>query len=1037
MTPFKTVVVFVFLSLLGVMFIPQFAVDLEPDYSLPKLTISFSLPDAPPETVEQEATAPIENVLSQLTDIKAIYSISNYNNGLVEITFNNEANLEFKKFEVASAMRQLYPKLNGNISYPIVEQRGRESENKKVLLLYRINARIAPFQIKKIVTDIFVPTLSQVRNVKQVEVAGAEDLQVTIEYDQLKLDKHHLPISLIEQNILERFNSLFTGKLATASGQKIFSKVENSFDSIDQLKNLLIVADSVSLPLHYFAKVYFEESEPTNYFRINGQNSVALAIYADAEVNRTTLATTIKNKIAILAAQLPVGYQLQLDYDDTEFLTKEINKNYTRAALAVGILFLFVLVSYRNWRHLIILASGIIINLCLTALMAYWLKISIHLYTIAGLTISFGMMVDNAIIMLDQLDRNENNGTFKAIIGATATTIIALLLIFFLPDEEKQNLSEFAIIVSLALGCSILVAIFYIPAVYQLIFDHVVNKKRNHSIKSLRINAQIFSRYFRLIQFLARYKNTIYVLLILAFGIPVFLLPAKWEGQAWYNNTIGSELYQENIRPYTDKFLGGSLRLFVRNVYERSGYRDPEKTRLYINAALPYGNTLADMNRVIGGMESYLATIPGVEKFIALVSSGQQGSITILFDEQTENGVLPYQLKGRLIARSLDWGGVDWSIYGVGRGFSNSSGESLPNFKVEIRGHNYNELEKQATVLADELLKHRRIQKVNTNERLSWNEKPADQYVLNFNQDELGAISISAAQAANLVRQKTNPATPALYLALDQKNMPVHLKPQGGTDFSVFDVLQSSLKSHDISFSLKNNATLSKERTTNAIHKEDRQYIRQIGFDYYGSYEFGNKYLDEVLLKNKPNLPAGYTVKKISWSFSWSKAKRQYGLLLLLMVAIYLVCAVLFESLNLPFYIILVIPLSFIGLFLAFGWFDFYFDQGGYAAFVLLGGLTVNSSILIVSTFNNLKHKTNRNLVKVTAAKVKPIMLTILSTCLGLTPFLIGGQNEVFWFALAVGTIGGLVVSVMVSLVVLPFLLVGLSNHKNRDKQLK
>ncbi|MFN9864712.1 MAG: efflux RND transporter permease subunit [Bacteroidota bacterium] len=240
--------------------------------------------------------------------------------------------------------------------------------------------------------------------------------------------------------------------------------------------------------------------------------------------------------------------------------------------------------------------------------------------------------------------------------------------------------------------------------------------------------------------------------------------------------------------------------------------------------------------------------------------------------------------------------------------------------------------------------------------------------------------------------------------------------------------MEDYLSADSTHYRLASTATLNKERTTNAIHKEDRQYIRLLGFDYYGSSLFGNKYLDDILARQKQLMPTGYTAEKISWSFSWEKAKREYGLLALLIIGIYIIGTILFESFKQPLFIVLAIPISFIGLFLSFALFDFYFDQGGYAAFILLGGLVVNSVVFILNDFNQLKHKTNRAFAKVVAAKMKPIMLTVLSTCLGLVPFLIGGDNEVFWFSLAVGTLGGLTVSFIFIILIVPNFYVKPSN---------
>lgn len=134
----------------------------------------------------------------------------------------------------------------------------------------------------------------------------------------------------------------------------------------------------------------------------------------------------------------------------------------------------------------------------------------------------------------------------------------------------------------------------------------------------------------------------------------------------------------------------------------------------------------------------------------------------------------------------------------------------------------------------------------------------------------------------------------------------------------------------------------------------------------------------------------------------------------LLIVGIFFICTILFENFKQPFYIIFLIPISFIGLFLIFSLFDFYFDQGGYAAFVMLGGLAVNAGIFILNDFNNRNSRVyNRNILKSVAGKAIPILLTVLSTCFGLVPFLIEGQNEIFWFSLAIGTIGGLVFSMV------------------------
>ncbi|KPQ13168.1 MAG: Cation/multidrug efflux pump, partial [Algoriphagus marincola HL-49] len=344
-----------------------------------------------------------------------------------------------------------------------------------------------------------------------------------------------------------------------------------------------------------------------------------------------------------------------------------------------------------------------------------------------------------------------------------------------------------------------------------------------------------------------------------------------------------------------------------------------------------------------------------------------------------------------------------------------AGGEGIPSFRVTMKGYNFDELERQAEILAEKLLKHKRIQEVNTNERLGWGEQKTEEYVLRLDQNQIALGETNQFELINTMLDLSKPQGPSGSLTLEEKNYGMVIREAKSNDFSKFDLEQKGLVGGaERIFKISDFGTLTKETTTNALNKEDRQYIRAVAFEYMGSAKFGNEYLDEVLDEMKQTMPIGYTAEKRTWSFSYEKAKRQYSLLAFLIVGIFMICAVLFENLKQPVYIIAIIPISFIGLFLIFSLFDFYFDQGGYAAFVMLGGLAVNAGIFIVNDLNNRTTGAyNRNVLKSVAGKAIPILLTILSTCFGLIPFIMEGQNEIFWFSLAIGTIGGLVFSML------------------------
>jgi multidrug efflux pump subunit AcrB len=212
--------------------------------------------------------------------------------------------------------------------------------------------------------------------------------------------------------------------------------------------------------------------------------------------------------------------------------------------------------------------------------------------------------------------------------------------------------------------------------------------------------------------------------------------------------------------------------------------------------------------------------------------------------------------------------------------------------------------------------------------------------------------------------------------------------------------------------------TLSKQKVSTNIHKQDQQYIRMVEFEYTGSARFGSLYLEEVVEIMKKEMPLGYSLERSTWRFGEEKQK-PYWYFLLIVVLIFAICAVLFESLRQAFNIVLLIPLSFIGIFLTFYWFDFPFDQGGYTSFLFVSGIVVNGLILILNDFNHFqKQHPNRSslslYIKAFNHKIVPVLLTVVSTSLGLIPFLVYGQQEVFWFSLAVGSIGGLLFSMFV-----------------------
>jgi multidrug efflux pump subunit AcrB len=534
-------------------------------------------------------------------------------------------------------------------------------------------------------------------------------------------------------------------------------------------------------------------------------------------------------------------------------------------------------------------------------------------------------------------------------------------------------------------------------------------------------DSRLESPYSSLLSFLLNHKKKVLLATILAFGLPLWWLPNRVDDFPLYNQTIGSDFYRDQVRPHLNKYLGGSFRLFSYYVYEGGGYRAPEETRLYVGAALPDGATLEQLNDVVGQVEAYLGRFPDkIERFTAQVYSGQNARLEITFPNGGRGG-FPYTLKNRLTAYAGNFGGVKWNIYGVGQGFSNDSGGRPVSFNVTLKGYNQAGLDEQSERLADLLLKHPRVQEVNTDANISWWEKDRYEYLLNVRAPDLARRGLSPSDLSASLAWFNRNDQPAFYLSGGD---PVALTTEAPERYDRWRLENWSVPRDSTQFDFSTVASLEKRVAPQALHKENQQYLRLVAFEYLGSPRFGNKHLTACLDTLRAGLPLGFTAERRSYSRD-REAKQLTALMGLAVLLIFFICAVLFESLRQAFNIILLIPISCIGIFITFYYFNVRLDQGGYTSFLLVTGLAVNGLILVVNEFNYLRKRhtcwTEAQLYGLAIRhKILPIVLTVVSTAAGLIPFLLGGRNEVFWYALAAGTIGGLVFSLFVILFISP-----------------
>jgi multidrug efflux pump subunit AcrB len=991
-TPFRIVLLFVIATACGLISLQHIDTDWLPAQKKSQINISFAYAAGRAENVEQRVTALLEGSFTQLSQLKEISSASHNNSGSITLVFDKSADLQLKQLEVAALIRRLYPQLPALAAYPAISYGDATNQNNSPLLVYSVNGPQQPFMIKKQTERIFKSAMAAVPGIKQVQVSGVNNMQLLIEYDVTKCRAWSIEPSSINNSLQSYTATFYPGSISKGNGERYLIRVLPSLGSVSDLENILLVSATGQHPrLKDVARIFIEEQQPMAYFRVNGKNSVRLSITAHEGENKLALAARVKKIVHDNSAQLPQGYFARIEYDDTEFLQKEINKNYRRTALSATILLLFMLIVYRSWRYTFVLLSGLLVNLSLTATLAAAFGVDINLYTVAGLTIAFGIMTDNAIVMIDYYHKYRNRSFFLALLAASLIVIAALCLVFLLPDESRNNLADFAFIIVLSLISSLLVALWFTPGLYELVAAKRQRKNATHFFKKIKTKRAWFNRYYLLINLIATYRKSFLLLVAIGFG--------------------------------------ATLYLFLKDVSERAGYRDPEKTTLTVQAKLPQENTVEQMNAIIMDIEKQLSPVRGIDKFVTSIYSAQNANISISFKKSYENSLLPFSLKSKLIERSLQWGGMEWNIQGVGQAFNNTGIDEIPGFRISIKGYNYDEVQKQSANLAQKLARNKRVQKINNNDGVEYGETQGKELVLRINEGRMAMAGTNRAELLHKINTLSMPIPSGQYINLNNELYSLLLKEKKAEQYSQHSMFNDAIiLDEERQARLKNIAHMELQSAASSIYKQNRQYINIVSFEYMGAAHFGEQFTDKLLAEMKRELPIGFTAAKESWQWDWQKERYRYLLIAVLVLSVFFICSILFENLKQPLYIISMIPLSFIGLFLIFSLGDFYFDQGGYAAFVMLGGLVANAAIYIVNDFNNLKKNKptalhNRLLIKAIINRARTIILTVIATCCGLAPFLMEGSQEVFWFALAAGTIGGLLFSMLPAFLVMPVLL--------------
>ncbi len=1035
---FRVLILFTLLAICGLPLIYKLDIKLNPEAWVTSLTVTFSWPNAEPRVIEQEATSIIEALAARVQGIKQISSRSGRGTGQVSVILDKKTDADAVRFELSTLIRQAWTTVPRGVTYPVISINRPDDQEIRPLLTVVLNASDSASAIQQYAELIIKPAVAAVKGISRIEVFGATPEEWQVVYDPELLTVTGVkPPELVYALQTALYRDDIGSVRERPGGESMPLVIRTRHAGGKELLQVPVtrMGDRI-IRVGDLAEIVRTQAEKQQIYRINGLNTINILIYAARGENNLVAARNAKSVIGSLQKEMPEGYSLMLQDDSTDYIYNELKNIGVRTLIAFAGLVLMVLIVTRKLRYLLLIAITLFGNLCVAVIFYYLARLEIHLYALAGITVSLGLMTDNMIIMADHLRIKGNKKAFLAIFAGTISTISSLTIIFFLGEQIKANLTDFAMVVIINQSVSLFTSLFVVSAMMDVL------KLDRQSLPSSALPGIRWRRlvvrgsywYSAALLFLRRHRGWAVLLLIMSFGLPVYLLPDRLEGDRWwnraYNKTLGSRFYIEKVKPVSDKLTGGTLRLFTEKVFEGSYMGKPSEPYLHISAQMPLGTTIDQADAIVATMERYLSGFNQIRLFKSEISP-RRASITVYFTREHQQSSFPLIIKSDVMTKAMATGGAYWVITGYGDLYSNTVTQTTGNNYIRLLGYNYEKLNSLAEQLSVMLMRNPRNQQVYILSEPSSLRPDNVEFNMSLDLEKMIALHLPVGTVTSEMRNRSlyQPWFATLKGSSGTENF--RLK-RGRTEADVWSLAEGAVQSDSAFYRMNEISHITREISAPVIARENQQYLFYLWFDFAGQEKTVRRHMADNLNEFRNYLPLGYSATPdagIYRFFMTPEDKSHYWLLGLIIVIIYFICAVLFESMLQPLAVILAIPVSYIGLFLTFWLFRLNFDYGGFAAMVILSGITVNAAIYILNDYNNLVRKEGKRsqerlrlYMKAFNYKIMPIALTIVSTAIGFLPFLIG-EKQSFWFALAAGTIGGVIFSILGILFFLPLFL--------------
>ncbi|PKN63765.1 MAG: AcrB/AcrD/AcrF family protein [Deltaproteobacteria bacterium HGW-Deltaproteobacteria-15] len=1005
--------------ILGAISFSKLPVDMFPEITYPSITVATFYPGANPQDIERTVTYPVEKAVSTVNGVKYVSSISRQGASVVTIYFNWGTNLDSAQSDVLQSVNLVHGDLPRDVEYPII--RKFDVSQISVIYITLMGGGLSEGQLYDLAYNVIEPEIEHVPNIASARVVGGKVREIQIHFDRQRLQAFNLSPEAIIQAVQQANLILPSGDIkAGPFDYRLFT--ETQFSLVRPIEDI-IVTNIQNHPLYIrdVAEVRDDFEEQTNLIRVNGQPAVALSVQKTSGTNTIQVVDDVRKAMPKIKKLLPPGVEMLELFDQSVYIRNSIKNLQHEALIGAVLAVLVILIFLRNVRSTLIVSLSIPISIVCAFSLLYFSKLSVNMFTLGGLALGVGRLVDDAIVVLENIYRHRSAGESPeqaaiqgsgevgmAVLASTITTIVVFLPVVFITGIAKLLFTPLALTVAFSLIASYFVSLTVIPVLSRKYLHpetEDVLPSSPTSIQSLKWRLKsgfdrIDAGYQSVLTWTLRRRKSVVVcvLAVLIGSLPLYFF-------------IGSEFFPS---------------------------MDESQFRFWVQ--LPVGSRLEESERVAAQMEEIIDLAIGNETEAVQVNFGMpSGGVSAIWSQNTgphmgwvrcklvdpgERSLSSDELMEKLRPKLLEkFPGV--KVFFTSGGIVSrliSFGNENP-IDVEILGYELKISEK----IAEEVAALVRSTPGAKDVRVSREQDYPQQNIV-IDRVRAALMGLSVAQVARAVQTFINGYRASIFSDPQTGNQyNITVRAQEKDRASLDDLSQIFIfNPQGQPISLDNIAEITRGAGPIQIERKYQQRVIHVTANTFGR-DLGSVAAEIQSKLDELDLPANF---KINLAGAVESQQDSFyslmGAFLLAVVLVYMVLASQFKSLLDPFIIMFSVPLGLIGVLWALFLTETNLSVTSFMGVIMMAGIVVSNGILLIDYTNRLRAKglgIEEAVVLAGRTRLRPILMTTLCTILGLIPMAVGlGEGSESNAPMAIAVIGGLSVSTLLTLVFIPTL---------------